>query len=466
MRARPVNPASCASAEELLLCELAQALTTDDVATARQLMLDTKFKTIDAQERMDALWPVIFECSENGHASSVSLLIDLGVSVNVQLSDDGSTPLHVAAKQAHASVAERLLLARADPEARMRHNITPLLFACEQAAGLDVARMLLAHRASADAQRDRGGTPLAAAASWGHVEIIKLLLEAGASVDGPPAELPAELPVEPPAEPPAQPPSERERLVAKAKATAKATAKAMAEAKARAEPPPAASAASGSSSSASRGQQDSPASLAPSPPAHATPTPLWSSCAQGRAEAARLLLEAKADVNRSMLLRASTSGCGVDTGTPLHAAAGKGHTELVRNLLLHGATPEACKRDGNTPLSLAARAGQPGVVALLLRAGARDGQPPGSLSALEAALEAGQEAARRQTANGGDRHAICAELLRRGPNKPKLHTGITASLERGGQGPKYPPGLDHGGITSKTAPPVHPDPVYFYAQES
>jgi ankyrin repeat protein len=76
---------------------------------------------------------------------------------------------------------------------------------------------------------------------------------------------------------------------------------------------------------------------------------------------------------------ASMAG-GIHTGQPLHAAATKGFLELVRLLLAHHADPEAIKTDGSTPLSLAAKFGRPGVIGVLLSAGARVGKPPQSLS--------------------------------------------------------------------------------------
>ena len=129
-----------------MVCELERALTSGDVDTARQLSLDPTFRTLSMAEQTELLSPLLFECCELGLAASVSLLLDdLSIPVDVRLPGDQSTPLHVAAKHAQPAVVETLLRARADPEARMRHQITPLLFSCDLAAGLDVARLLLAH---------------------------------------------------------------------------------------------------------------------------------------------------------------------------------------------------------------------------------------------------------------------------------------------------------------------------------
>lgn len=161
---------SCASAEEALLSELEHALAANDARTARKLSSDPICKGIPREWLEDSL----FACCEQGQLESVALLLELGVSCGCQLREDGSSPIHLAAKHCHADVVERLLHQRADPEARMRHQITPLLLACERADGVGTVQLLLAHKASADAQRDSGGTPLVAAASSGHAEIVWL----------------------------------------------------------------------------------------------------------------------------------------------------------------------------------------------------------------------------------------------------------------------------------------------------
>lgn len=62
-----------------------------------------------------------------------------------------------------------------------------------------------------------------------------------------------------------------------------------------------------------------------------------------------------------------------DDATPLHYAAWKGHTEVVRALLDLGAQIDACSQDGHyggTPLHAAAHGNQKEVAALLLERGA------------------------------------------------------------------------------------------------
>ncbi|KAG2492688.1 hypothetical protein HYH03_009102 [Edaphochlamys debaryana] len=91
------------------------------------------------------------------------------------------TPLHFAAGGGHAAVVEALLQAGADVEAAMatEEQARPLHLA---AAGghADVIRALLKAGACVDALQSDSGTALHLVARNGHLEAAKVLLEAGA----------------------------------------------------------------------------------------------------------------------------------------------------------------------------------------------------------------------------------------------------------------------------------------------
>ena len=87
--------------------------------------------------------------------------------------------------------------------------------------------------------------------------------------------------------------------------------------------------------------------------------PLHSAAASRRDEVARMLIEAKADVNAKQQ----------DGYTPLHEAAQNGDVELVDLLLDRGARLDAKLDDGRTPADLAAAANHP-MLAKRLRTGA------------------------------------------------------------------------------------------------
>lgn len=123
--------------------------------------------------------------------------------------------------------------------------------------------------------------------------------------------------------------------------------------------------------------------------------PLGLACFFGHFEAARLLLEAGAEVNspshnaqKVMPLHSAASSrsleiarllleLGADPNarqnndvTPLQAAAANGQIEMAELLLDNGAIIDAEQAQGETPLSLARKAGQSAMVDFLLKNGA------------------------------------------------------------------------------------------------
>ncbi|CAK9034684.1 unnamed protein product [Durusdinium trenchii] len=162
----------------------------------------------------------------------------------------------------------------------------PILFAAKR-GHLEVVRLLLEAGADQNAARQDGATALGATAFNGHLEVARVLLEAGADPNA--------------------------------------------------------------------ARQDGT-------------TALMVAALNGHLEVVRVLLEAGADQN------ATTQ----DGATALMFAAHKGHLEVVRLLLEAGADPKAAAQDGTTALILAAESGQLEVQQLLLEAGGHTIRtPPG-----------------------------------------------------------------------------------------
>ncbi len=93
--------------------------------------------------------------------------------------DDRLTPLHLAATAGHAEIAELLLRASANPNARAYDGATPLHAAAEQGSP-EIVRAMLDHGAWTKVMSEAGETALHAAARKGHVAAVELLLDHGA----------------------------------------------------------------------------------------------------------------------------------------------------------------------------------------------------------------------------------------------------------------------------------------------
>lgn len=97
-------------------------------------------------------------------------------------SQDGTTPLILAAAGGNIHCVLELLEQGAELNSRRSTGTTALFFAA-QGGHLDVVRILLKARAKVDTPSLDGGTPLFVAAQGGHVKIIRELLDCGADVN-------------------------------------------------------------------------------------------------------------------------------------------------------------------------------------------------------------------------------------------------------------------------------------------
>jgi ankyrin repeat protein len=119
-------------------------------------------------------------------AEVVRLLLSAGANVNAR-GDDLATPLMVVAWAQWPEMVDALLAAGADPNLADEEGTTPLLAALsvddDRAAVTRIVHVLLAAGADIQQADEEGQTSLMLAAAYGHVELVRTLLEMGADAD-------------------------------------------------------------------------------------------------------------------------------------------------------------------------------------------------------------------------------------------------------------------------------------------
>jgi ankyrin repeat protein len=124
----------------------------------------------------------LFEACAAGEFDRVERLIDQGAAVNAY-SDDGWTPIHLAAFFGHPKIAELLLAHAADVTARSRNanGNTPLHAALAANQKL-VAGLLIGSGADLNAADAAGWRPLHLAAANNNLDAMKTLIAQGADI--------------------------------------------------------------------------------------------------------------------------------------------------------------------------------------------------------------------------------------------------------------------------------------------
>jgi len=271
-----------------------------------------------------------------GHVEIVKMLLEHGANPNTQ-DRSGETPLHHAAYWGRVDVARLLLERGADPDARNGYGKTPLHSAAWRGS-VEVVKLLLERGADPNAQNRDSKTPLHEAADRGHLEVVRLLLQHGADpnvgVGG-------------------------ATLLSFAISYCNADViKLLLERGASVKPKYLCDAIEKECTVAVNALLKRGADVNIS---CGDDTPLHKAVDKGLKDVVESLLKAGADPN----VRDNNYG-----GTPLHAAASKCSVDVTSYLLRHGAYPNARDIFGKTPLHVAAENGCAEVVRLLLEYGA------------------------------------------------------------------------------------------------
>lgn len=125
--------------------------------------------------------PLMF-AAIRGNLETVRMLLDHGADVNA-VAHFNWTALMVAAAKGHDLVVNLLLDHGADANVADTYGWTPLMRAAYENRAGAVRAFLRTGKVELDARDETGSTALHHAAAQGHVEIARLLLESGASID-------------------------------------------------------------------------------------------------------------------------------------------------------------------------------------------------------------------------------------------------------------------------------------------
>jgi ankyrin repeat protein len=123
----------------------------------------------------------LVEAVRLGNASTAVSLLQKRVDPNIA-EPDGTTPLHWATRNNDVVLMDLLLRAGAKPTATNRYGVTPIFLACQNGSADAVSRLLKAG-VNPNTTGDLGETALMTCARTGKVPAAKALIDAGASVD-------------------------------------------------------------------------------------------------------------------------------------------------------------------------------------------------------------------------------------------------------------------------------------------
>lgn len=137
------------------------------------------FSVVSAANAAPAL--SLADAVERQDRAAVQALLNDRVNVNLP-QPDGATAVHWAAHWDDVQTARQLISAGADVNRANDYSVTPLWLACQNGSAT-MAAVLLAAGANANATLDSGETMLMRAAWTGNMEVVKSLLAHGADVN-------------------------------------------------------------------------------------------------------------------------------------------------------------------------------------------------------------------------------------------------------------------------------------------
>ncbi|WP_319783570.1 ankyrin repeat domain-containing protein [Oceanisphaera sp. IT1-181] len=131
--------------------------------------------------KADPMVQQLHEAAAKGDSSQITALLGQGASIDARNSLK-QTPLMVATHANHVATAKVLIDAGADVNAKDAIQDSPYLYAGAR-GHLEILKMTLDHGADLTSTNRYGGTALIPAAERGHVETVRTLIQAGTNID-------------------------------------------------------------------------------------------------------------------------------------------------------------------------------------------------------------------------------------------------------------------------------------------
>ena len=262
--------------------------------------------------------------AQKGDLELAQTLLYAGANIRATTRVGGYTPLLIASRNGHAALVDALLAGGADPNLATSNGATPLMMAA-QGGNADVAKALIAKGADVNAkEKVKNETALMIAASYGRADVIRALTAHGADLEGTTKVLDMAVFNKEEGERLAQ---FQQQQAAQAAATGRGNA------------------------AAPEGRRGFNPNAKPGIERQYNYTELvayWGGMSavhfaarEGRLEAMKALVDAKADVNQRVV---------GDNSTPMLIATINGHFDLAKYLLDQGADPNMAAHNGVTPM--------------------------------------------------------------------------------------------------------------------
>ncbi len=119
--------------------------------------------------------------SHKGHEKVVKILLEHNPNINFQ-TNDGWTALTIASQKGHKDIVELLLKHNPNVDLQNKNRFTALMFAIQNGHE-KVVEMLLEHNPNVDLQNKDGWTALMIASQKGHEKVVEMLLRHNPNVD-------------------------------------------------------------------------------------------------------------------------------------------------------------------------------------------------------------------------------------------------------------------------------------------